>query len=125
MDEFVVKEAPGFFSYFLAGGLGPMSILSIILVFLLFAAWKAPNWVKEIGLIALAFGLIWPLLPLFQCLDALANVAAARGNGITGVFDLISPTVVFGIRYTLIPAIYGMCIYVVSLIIRIILKPRL
>ena len=61
MDEFVIKEAPGFFNYFLAGGLGPMSILSIILVFLLFAAWKAPNWVKEIGLIALAFGLIWPL----------------------------------------------------------------
>ena len=126
MDEFVVvQEETNFFNYFIAGGIGPMSILSILLVFLLFAAWKAPNWVREIGCIALVFGLIWPLLPLFQCLDSMAIVAAKQSGVISGVFDIISPNILLGFRYTFIPAIYGAMIYIFSLIIRIILKPRL
>ena len=126
MDEFqVVENSNNFFSYFIAGGIGPMSILSILLVFLLFAAWKAPNWVKEIGKIALVFGLMMPLFPIYQCLEALAMVAASQGGGATGIFDLISPVVLFGVRYTLIPAIFGMLIYLISLIIRIVIKPRL
>jgi len=126
MDDFVIaEEGFNFFNYFLAGGLGPMSLLSIIFVLLLFAAWKAPNWVKEIGLIALVFGLIWPLIPLYGCLDAMAKVSVSMGNEASGIFDIISPGVLLGIRYTFIPAIYGVCIYVLSLIIRIILKPRL
>ena len=39
------------------GGPVGMSILTALLVALLFAAWKAPAWVKEIGAAGLAFSL--------------------------------------------------------------------
>lgn len=44
------------FDLFIAGGPGAMSLLSVELVCLFFAAWKAPAWVREIGLLALVTG---------------------------------------------------------------------
>ena len=38
-----------------------MSILTVELICLLFAAWKAPAWVREIGLLVLVTDLIWQL----------------------------------------------------------------
>ena len=52
-------------------------------------------------------------------------MAIDRGSGVNGLFDLISPSVFFGIKVILIPVIYGMIIYLVSLVIRIVQKPRL
>ena len=39
--------------YFFMGGSGPMTILTIFLIGVLIAAWKAPNWVRGIGFSAL------------------------------------------------------------------------
>ena len=102
-----------------------MAVLTVLLVGLFFAAWKAPRWVKEIGLFALVFGLVSQLFPLYQAISALQQVAFDIGEGVNGLFDLISPGVFFGIKVILIPVIYGMIIYLVSLVIRIIQKPRL
>jgi len=113
------------FKYFMEGGLVYMSVLTILLVALFFAAWKAPRWVKEIGLFALVFGLVSPLFPLYGALSTLQQVAIDIGEGVNGLFDLISPGVFFGIKVILIPVIYGMIIYLVSLVIRIVQKPRL
>lgn len=113
------------FKLFAEGGPIFMSVLTIVLVALLFAAWKAPRWVKEIGNFALVFGLLSPLFPLFHLFDTLQKVAWDRGEEITGIFDLISPGVLFGAKAILIPVIYGMVIYLFSLIIRMIQKPRL
>ena len=33
------------FQLFAAGGYGPMSIITLLLIALFFAAWKAPAWV--------------------------------------------------------------------------------
>ena len=44
------------FKLFMQGGAGYMTILTILLVALFFAAWKAPRWIKEIGAFALVFG---------------------------------------------------------------------
>ena len=41
------------FELFMEGGPLGMALLTILLVLMLFAAWKAPAWVKEIGLAAL------------------------------------------------------------------------
>ena len=111
------------FKIFLQGGVGFMTILTILLVSLFFAAWKAPAWVKEIGLFALIFGLMSPMFPLYQFFTALQEVAADR-NDITGLFDLISPGVLFAGKVIMIPVIYGMMIYLVSLVLRIVKKPR-
>ena len=45
---------------------------------------------------------------------------------VSGLFDLISPNVFFGgMRIGLIPVFYGVIIYLISLIVRIVKKPRL
>ena len=113
------------FKIFMQGGAGFMTILTVLLVAIFFAAWKAPRWIKEIGEFALVFGLMTPMFPLYQFFTALQEVAADR-NDITGLFDLISPNVLFGgMRIGLIPVFYGVIIYLISLIVRIIKKPRL
>jgi hypothetical protein len=70
------------------------------------------------------FGLMTPMFPLYQFFTALQEVAADR-NDITGLFDLISPGVLFAGKVIMIPVIYGMMIYLVSLVLRIVKKPRL
>ena len=110
---------------FVQGGIFIMFLITVLFVGLLFAAWKAPAWVKEIGIITLVVSLIFPLFPLYQFLSTLQDVAAVKGEAVSSIFDLISPGVLFGVKALLIPVIYGMIVYVVSLVIRIIRKPRL
>jgi MotA/TolQ/ExbB proton channel family. len=92
-----------------------MSLITILLAALLFAAWKAPRWVKEIGLAAPVVALLSLLFGLFNAFDALQKTAG-----------VISPSVVFGgLKVSTIPIIYGLLVYLLSLIIRIIRKPRI
>lgn len=123
--QLTLKTHSLMFKYFMEGGPVYMSVLTVLLVALFFAAWKAPRWVREIGLFALVFGLVSPLFPLYGALSTLQQVAIDLGSEVNGLFDLISPGVFFGIKVILIPVIYGMCIYLMSLVIRIIQKPRL
>ena len=114
------------FKLFMLGGAGFMTILTVLLVAIFFAAWKAPRWIKEIGSFALVFGFLTLLIGLYQMFVALQQVATDIGEGVTGVFDLISPGVLFGgLKIALIPVFYGIIIYLVSLVVRIIKKPRL
>ena len=114
------------FKLFMQAGSGYMTILTILLVALFFAAWKAPRWVKEIGLFALVFGLLARMIGFYQTYSTLQEVALAQGEGVTGLFDLISPSLLFtGLKVTMIPVFYGIIIYLISLIIRVIQKPRL
>lgn len=111
------------FQWFVSGGPIGMCGITLFLIALFFAAWKAPAWVKEIGLFALIFGLMSPMFPLYRLFTTLQEVAADR-NDITGLFDLISPGVLFAGKVIMIPVIYGMMIYLVSLVLRIVKKPR-
>ena len=114
------------FKLFVAGGPVLMSVLTILLVAIFFAAWKAPRWVKEIGSFALVFGFLSLLLGLLQMFSVLQQVAADLGQGVSGVFDLVSPGVLFGgLKVSMIPVIYGAIIYLVSLVVRIVQKPRI
>ena len=100
---------------FSQGGPFLMSLLTILLVALLFAAWKAPRWVKEIGLAAPVVAILSVLFGLYNTFDTLGQTAG-----------VISPGVLFvGLQCCTIPIIYGLLIYLVSLIIRIIHKPRI
>ena len=102
------------FKLFVEGGAGWNSVMTLELVALLLAAWKAPAWVKEIGLLALMTGILGTLAGLF---DAAESIQAA-GDVSTGLLW-------GGIRVALITTLYGMVIYIVSLFIRIVQKPRL
>lgn len=110
---------------FVEGGVWIMTILTILLVAIFFAAWKAPRWVKEIGAIALAIGVLGLLFGLRQMFDALQKVSMMRED-VSGLFDIISPGVLFGgLKVSTISLIYSIFIYIVSLIIGIIQKPKL
>ena len=99
---------------FVEGGLVWMIGISLFLIALFIAAWKAPRWVKEIGKGALVFAIFGTLLGLAQVFDAIQ------------MFGDISPAVICGgLKVTLIPTFYGFIVYFVSLIIRVIQKPRI
>ncbi len=91
-----------------------MAVLTILLIAIFLAAWKAPAWVKELGLIAMAFGVVSMLLGFFQVCDAIEMAG-----------EVPQPVLCGGIKVGLIPVIYGMGIYIVSLILRIVQKPRI
>lgn len=102
------------FRMFVSGGPVGMSIITLLLIALFFAAWKAPAWVKEIGLAALAVGAMWTLMGFLQMADFMSGNSDVATNIIWG-----------GVKVGLIPVIYGIIVYIVSLILRIIHKPRI
>ena len=115
-----------FFTFFMEGGLAFMSVLTVLLVGIFFAAWKAPRWVKEIGLFALLFGFLGHLLGVFQVLSVLRDFSAEEGGGISGLIDAVPvPVILGGLKVTMNTLIYGVIIYLVSLVVRVIQKPRL
>ena len=99
---------------FVEGGLYWMIGISLFLIALFIAAWKAPRWVKEIGIGALVFALFGTLLGLAQVFDAMQMFG-----------DVSTAVLCGGLKVTLIPTFYGLIVYFISLIIRIIQKPRI
>ena len=97
---------------FQMGGYIPMSVVSVLLIALLLAAWKAPARVKEIGLITLAFGILWITIGTIKC-----------GYNMQDECLLVSPNVVWlGVKYRLTPVAYSIIVYIISLVIRIFRK---
>lgn len=102
------------FTLFIAGG--PVGMITITLLFigLFFAAWKAPRWVKEIGIAALVVGVFWTLLGFLQAADYIE------------VHTDLSPSIIWaGVKVNLVTVLYGLIVYFVSLVIRVIQKPRI
>lgn len=102
------------FNLFVSGGPVGMIIITLLFIALFFAAWKAPAWVKEIGIAALVVGVFWTLCGFLQMADFLA-----------GHDDVASNIIVGGFKVGLIPVLYGLIVYFVSLILRVIHKPRI
>ena len=102
------------FELFLKGGAPYMTLLTLILLALLLASWKAPAWVKEIGLIALIVGVLSTFLGFYIAADDISKAGDIPQGIIWG-----------GLRVAVITTMYGLFIYLLSLIIRIIQKPRI
>ncbi len=90
------------------------SILTVELIGLLFAAWKAPAWVKEIGLLALISGIVYTLF-------GFSGRPWVSYSGPATFLSLLAG----GFRVASIPILYGLLIYAVSLVIRMFQKPRI
>ena len=113
-QEVVERAGVSLPQLFVEGGLGWMIGISLFLIALLIAAWKAPRWVREIGTGALIFAIFGTLLGIRQVLDVIQ------------MFGDVSPAVLCGgLKVTLIPTFYGLIVYFISLIIRVIQKPRI
>ena len=102
------------FTLFVSGGPVGMIIITLLFIALFFAAWKAPAWVKEIGIAALIVGIFWTLSGFLQMADFLAGHDDVAPNIIAG-----------GFKVGLVPVLYGLIVYFVSLILRVIHKPRI
>ncbi len=102
------------FQYFIQGGPGGMAVITLILVLVFFAAWKAPAWVGNIGKLGLTAGFLWFLLGISQMLAYLGE------NPETSVAIIYR-----GLKVTLIPLYYGIFVYIIALIISTVQKPRL
>ncbi len=96
------------------GGLWGMTLLTLELIGLLLAAWKAPAWVKEIGLLAMITGVVYTLLGLSQALGYVKMAGDVSASLLAG-----------GLRVACIPIIYGLLVYALSLVIRMVQKPRI
>jgi hypothetical protein len=108
-DLFDVYKAPNLFQL---GGYLPMSVVTLLLVALVFAAWKAPRRVKEIGLLTLALGFLWMAIGLI-----IHSILMQDEDVIS------SPNLVWGgLKRCLIPFAYSIIVYIISLIIGLIKK---
>jgi hypothetical protein len=103
-----------FFTLFISGGPVGMILITLLFIGLFFAAWKAPAWIKEIGIAALVVGIFWTLLGWLQIADFISAHDDVAKNIVAG-----------GIKVSLVPVLYGLIVYFVSLIIRVIQKPRI
>ena len=102
------------FHAFITAHPGAICTVTLLLIALFFVAWKAPAWVKETGLLALAAGWLWTLLEFM-----------AMGKAVELNAD-VDPYIIWGaVPIALFPAVYGTVVYIISLIIRIVRKPRL
>lgn len=92
-----------------------MTLMTLCLVAMLFAAWKAPNWIEELGKLALLIGSFYLMFGLYSLFDLVQSCG----------IDISFPILCSGLRVALIAPMYGMLIYGVSLVLRIALKPRI
>lgn len=91
-----------------------MSILTLLLVAILIAAWKAPAWVKDLGRIALVFGILGSVLGFYQMFGTLTTIT-----------DVPSTVLYAGMKVALVPFIYGIIISLVAFGISLFQKPRI
>ncbi len=99
---------------FFMGGPLFMSILTLLLVAVLISAWKYPQWVKEFGILALTFGILGQIIGLYSAFSAMEQAPDVSPSMLAG-----------GLKVSTITTLYGFLIFIVSLVIRIIQKPRL
>ena len=100
--------------YYIDGGAGYMSILTLFLIGIFVAAWKAPAWVRDIGCAAFIASVVFTLIAAYQIFGLVQQWSEMPFGVACG-----------GIRCALIPLIYGLMIYLVSIIISLFQKPRI
>ncbi len=100
---------------FMAGGWLLMALITLALICALFAAWKAPAWVKPLGKVAIAIGVLSFLMGVQDMADCCARV----GNEIP--FSVYCS----GFKVALIAPIYSIIVYVIITIADTVRRPRI
>lgn len=99
---------------FYEGGSLFMTILTILLLGVIVCFWKFPEWIKEVGLLALSVGILGQIIGLYGAFKGIEQMGQVSQEMMAG-----------GLKVSSITTIYGLLIYILSLILRLINKPRL
>ena len=97
------------------GGYTWMTAVTLCLVAVLFSAWKAPNWVKEFGRLAMLIGFLSMMVGFYSVSDLIQH------TGYPISFTLLCG----GLRVAFIAPLYGMIVYGISILVHLALKPRI
>lgn len=71
VSEFAISESrhsPA--DLYLEGGYGWMTALTLCLIAMLFCTWKAPRWIKELGLLACTLGVLSMMIGFYSILQS-------------------------------------------------------
>jgi biopolymer transport protein ExbB/TolQ len=99
---------------FLNGGLVTMSFLTLLFIFVIIASNKRKHLVRSLGLLAFIVGLLSSFLGIYSAIAVIEQM----GNA--------SPVIVAGgVKTALTTFIYGIFIFVVSIILDIVNKNKL
>lgn len=102
------------FQLFVDGGVVTMALLTLVLIAVLFAAWKAPRWVLGLGMLSVPIAIIGSLSGLQQGF----HVIMESGGD-------VSPVLLYGgFAAMTIPYIYSAAIVIVAIVIWLMQRPR-
>lgn len=101
------------FTLFVEGGYGFMTLITLLLVAVIFSAWKFPKLVKLIGNMVLAVSAFSMLFGFCQAAAAIQVVGGMSQDVIWG-----------GVKVNMIAPMYGLIVYMVSLVARAINEYR-
>ena len=100
---------------FMAGGWHFMALITLALICALFAAWKAPAWVKPLGKVAIAIGILSFLMGVQDMADCCAKVGG----------EILFSVYCSGFKVALIAPIYSIIVYVIITIADTVRRPRI
>jgi biopolymer transport protein ExbB/TolQ len=99
---------------FLEGGLLFMSLLTLLFIGVIYTAVKGEKSLKLFGLLALTIGILGQLIGIFQMYEGIVSMGG----------EISQAMLVGGLRVSSITTIYGLLIYSISLIIRLVFSLR-
>ena len=100
---------------FMAGGWHFMALITLALICALFAAWKAPAWVKPLGKVTIAIGILSFLMGVQDMADCCAKVGS----------EIPFSVYCSGFKVALIAPIYSIIVYVIITIADTVRRPRI
>ena len=100
---------------FMAGGWHFMALITLALICALFAAWKAPAWVKPLGKVAIAIRVLSFLMGVQDMADCCAKVGS----------EIPFSVYCSGFKVALIAPIYSIIVYVIITIADTVRRPRI
>ncbi|TNJ41946.1 MotA/TolQ/ExbB proton channel family protein [Tamlana fucoidanivorans] len=99
---------------FYQGGLLFMTLLTILLIGVIVSFLKFPKWTKEVGLLALSTGILGQIIGLYSAFQGIEQMGAVSQQMMAG-----------GLKVSSITTIYGLVIYVISLLLQLAKKIKL
>lgn len=99
---------------FLEGGLLFMSLLTLLFIGVIYTAVKGEKSLKLFGLLALTIGILGQLIGIFQMYEGIVSMGG----------EISQAMLAGGLRVSSITTNYGLLIYSISLIIRLVFSLR-